>query len=160
MQDDSPILDEDRAETFHHITMKLQYLSQRGRPDICPAMSFLLCGRVQQRPNEDDYTKLTRVMRYLDDTKDLMLTISADGSFNIYWWVDASFAVHPDMKSHTITGCRMRVCDFRTSVRQKLVGRSSTEAELIGVHDVLPQILWTRNFLLSQGWPVVANTFL
>ena len=30
-------------------------------------------------------------------------------------------------------------------------------AELIGVHDILPQILWTCNFLMSQGYPVQKN---
>ena len=37
------------------------------------------------------------------------------------------------------------------------MARSSTEAELIGMHDILPQILWTRNFLMSQGYPVQQN---
>ena len=31
---------------------------------------------------------------------------------------------------------------------------SSTKAELVGVDDVLPQVLWTWNFLLAQGWEV------
>ena len=34
----------------------------------------------------------------------------------------------------------------------KLVARSSTESELIGVYDVLPQVLWTNQFLEEQGW--------
>ena len=28
------------------------------------------------------------------------------------------------------------------------------KAELVGVNDVLPQVLWTWNFLLAQGWEV------
>ena len=43
---------------------------------------------------------------------------------------------------------------YSTSSAQKLVGRSSTEDELIGVHDVLPQMLWTRYFLREQGFAV------
>lgn len=43
---------------------------------------------------------------------------------------------------------------YSTSTKQKLVSRSSTESELIGVHDVLPQLLWTRNFLKAQGCEV------
>ena len=34
------------------------------------------------------------------------------------------------------------------------MARSSTEAELIGVHDVLPQMLWTVRFLEGQGHDV------
>jgi hypothetical protein len=34
------------------------------------------------------------------------------------------------------------------------VTKSSTEAELVGVSDVLPQVIWTRNFLIAQGYEV------
>ena len=43
---------------------------------------------------------------------------------------------------------------FGTSTRQKLNSRSSTESELIGVHDVMPQVRWTRHFLEAQGYGV------
>jgi hypothetical protein len=29
------------------------------------------------------------------------LTLEADNVHVIKWWIDASFAIHPDMKSHT-----------------------------------------------------------
>jgi hypothetical protein len=143
-------LDKDRAETFVHIVMQLLHLSQRARPDIRPAVSFL-CGRLQQ-PDEDDYKKLTRVMKYLDSTVDMALTLAADKNGQMRWWVDASFAVHSDMKSHT--GGTMSLGKgslYSTSTKQKLVTRSSTEAEVVGVHDVMPQLIWTANFLDAQG---------
>jgi hypothetical protein len=40
-------------------------------------------------------------MQYLRATVDLPLTLEADNAHIEKWWVDASFAVHPDMKSHT-----------------------------------------------------------
>ena len=43
------------------------------------------------------------------------------------------------------------------SRKQKLNTTSSTEAELGGVNDVMPQILWTRNFLIAQGVEVTHN---
>jgi hypothetical protein len=43
---------------------------------------------------------------------------------------------------------------YATSTRQKLNTRSSTEAELVGVNDVMPQVLWTRYFLEAQGYGV------
>ena len=36
------------------------------------------------------------------------------------------------------------------------MSKSSTEAELIGISDMLPQVIWTRDFLAEQGykcWP-------
>ena len=38
------------------------------------------------------------------------------------------------------------------SWKHRLVARSSTESEMIGVCDVLPQVLWTKQFLEEQGW--------
>jgi hypothetical protein len=52
-------------------------------------------------PDEDNYKKLTCVMRYLDSTVDMPLVLAADDSGQIWWWIDSSFAVHDDMKSHT-----------------------------------------------------------
>jgi hypothetical protein len=43
---------------------------------------------------------------------------------------------------------------YGTSKGHKMVTRSSTEAELVILYDVLPQILWTRNFLDAQGYGV------
>ncbi|KAI2496759.1 Reverse transcriptase (RNA-dependent DNA polymerase) [Fragilaria crotonensis] len=43
---------------------------------------------------------------------------------------------------------------YGTSTRQKINTKSSTEAELVGVNDILPQALWTRYFLEAQGYAV------
>jgi hypothetical protein len=68
--------------------------------------------------------------------------------------VDASFAVHPDYKSHT--GATMSYRDGDGAVqsisrKQKLNTRSSTESELVGVDNVLVMILWTKLFLVGTG---------
>ncbi len=46
------------------------------------------------------------------------------------------------------------------STKQKLNTRSSTESELVGINDMMPIILWTCYFLLSQGYGVVKNLLL
>jgi hypothetical protein len=69
---DNPVyLNAVRADVFYRITMKLMYLGLRGRPDVLSAVSFLST-RVQQ-PDDDDYKKLARVIRYLRGTTDLVL---------------------------------------------------------------------------------------
>jgi hypothetical protein len=84
---------------YHHNTAKLLFLCKRARPDIQTVVAFL-CTRVKN-PDEDDYKKLTRVMRYLRLTTTMPLTLEADGTNVVKWWAGASYAVHPDMKSHT-----------------------------------------------------------
>jgi hypothetical protein len=61
-------------------------------------MAFLTT-RVK-RPDRDDYKKLGRVLKYPRGTPDLALTLEGDDARIVKWWVDASFAVHPNMKSH------------------------------------------------------------
>ena len=85
----------------------------------------------------------------------MWLTLSVSDSFSIEAYIDASYGVHTDGKGHT------RVCItvgsgffYVASTKQKLVAKSSTEAELIGVSDGLSQVLWVRNFLLEQGYTI------
>ena len=86
------------------------------------------------------------------------LTLEAENLQLVKWWVDASFAVHDDMKSHTGGAMSLgKGVIYGTSTRQKINTKSSTEAELVGVNEVLPQVLWTRYFLEEQGYGVVES---
>jgi hypothetical protein len=96
---DAPKLDDADSETYHRLTAKLLYLCKRARPDLQTTVAFLTTRVVQ--PDTDDWKKLTRAIRYLRESKTLYLTLEADDGIDIKWWIDASFAVHPDMKSHT-----------------------------------------------------------
>jgi hypothetical protein len=59
--------------------------------------------------------------------------LEADGTGVIQRWVDASFAVHLDMKSHTAAIMLMgKGCIYAVSCQQRLNTTSSTEAELLG----------------------------
>ena len=152
MNDKCKKLEKEKKDEFHTNVAKLLFLCCRARPDIKCAVSFLCC-RVQQ-PDEDDWKKLLRVLKYLRSTKNLTLSIKVDDLLNPKWWADAAFAVHPDMKSHTggvmMLGSGALQC---ISKKQRLNTKSSTEAELVGADDVLADVLWTRNFLIHQGYP-------
>ena len=133
-------LPEETAILFHHNVAKLLFLCKRARPDLQTAVAFL-CTRVKT-PDEDDYKKLARVMRYLRAAARLPLTLEVDTLQVIKWWIDGAFATHPGMRSHTggmlLLG---KGAVYGASTRQKLNTRSSTEAELVGVDDCMPQIL-------------------
>ena len=68
---DAPKINPQEQEIFHHLTMQLMYLSQRGRPDIRTAVAFL-SSRVAN-PDQDDYMKLEKVIKYLENTIHLTL---------------------------------------------------------------------------------------
>jgi hypothetical protein len=89
------------------------------------------------------------------------LILSANGSGVVMWYVDASFAVHPNMRSHTGGGLTMgRGFPFVSFTKQKLNTRSSTESELVGVDDMMPIIVWICYFLMAQGYGVTQNLLL
>jgi len=156
---DSELLDKARKEEFHTFVAKGLFLCKRARPDIHPTIA-VLCTRVQA-PNQDDWKKLLRLMKYLNGTRGDKLTLSADDLSIVHWSVDASFAVHPDFKSHTGAGMTYGTGAIQTmSRKQKLNTRSSTEAELVGVDDAMTLILWTKLFLEAQGYPVKENVLL
>ena len=157
VNDEAAKLSETESLLYHHNTAKLLYLSKRARPDIQTSVAFM-CTRVTQ-PDVDDLKKLQRVLRYIQLTRYLPLTLEADGDFHIIkWWVDASYGTHPDMKSHTDATMSLgKGSVYSTSTRQKLNTISSTEAELVGMADVMPMIIWTRYFLEGQGYKVTDN---
>ena len=73
-------------------------------------------------------------------------------------YVDAAFEVHKDTRSHTggfmtmVTGG-----DYAQSRKQNLKTKSSTEAEVFGVDDVLTQVILTRYFLKEQVYIIHDN---
>jgi Reverse transcriptase (RNA-dependent DNA polymerase) len=147
---DSEPLSSSRAELFHRLVAKLLYLSKRSRPDLQLAVAFLTT-RVSCS-TEEDWLKLRRVLLYLKGTVDLALILGATSLTKMETWVDAAYAVHNDMKSHTggvVSFGRGAV--ISKSIKQKLNTKSSTEAELVGASDFFPTIIWARMFLAAQG---------
>src|SRR5210317_2230396 len=98
------------------------------------------------------------MIKYINKTKDEKLHLMADDLGVIKWYVDASFAVHPDYKSH-MGGVMTygKGAPITMSRKQRLNTRSSTEAELVGVDNISTMILWTKLFLEAQGYGIWKN---
>ena len=92
-------LSKEKAVAYHSIVMKAMFMSKRARPDVQHVVSFLSTRTTCSTSH--DWAKLSRMMNFLHRTKDEVLKLSADGSYKIIWYVDAAFAVHPNMRSHT-----------------------------------------------------------
>ena len=144
------LLNDSHREKFHSMVAKLLYIAKRTRPDILLTVNFL-CTRVQN-PNMGDYLKLIRALRYLYGTSDasLVLTMNEaiDEKINMYVYIDASYGVHDDMKSHSgmiITLGEGAILSMST--KQKCISKSSTEAELNAVTDLLPEAFHLRKII-------------
>jgi len=149
----TPKLSTELSDEFHTQVAKALFLTKRTRPDLQPTVPFL-CTRVKDT-DEDDWKKLLRMYKYLEDTKDLELTLEAGPGdvLHLEWYPDAAFAVHPDHKSHTGGAMTLgKGSAITTSAKQKLNTRSSTEAELVGADDIVVQAVWATHFLEAQGY--------
>lgn len=159
IDESSTKLDSTSADKFHSIVASLLYLGTRTRPDILLPVVFL-CSRVHISTSEDQ-KKLDRILSYLNSTLDLPLIVGKLGcpiSMNCY--ADASFAVHKDFKSHgsILISCGHGFIWCKCG-KQKLVTKSSTEAELVTLSDAVSMSAWTAQFLQAQGYKVIPNIF-
>jgi hypothetical protein len=153
---ESKKLNPERAKIFHTFVMKGMFLCKRGRQDIQPGIAFL--STRTKDPTESDWAKLIKLMNFLKSTQDEVAAMSADDTETIKWYVDAAFAVHNDYKSHTGATLSLGkgvICSVST--KQKVNTRSSTEAELVGLDDVISKILWTKRFIEEQGFTIKTN---
>ena len=67
------------------------------------------------------------------------------------WSIDASFAVHMDMKSHTGYCLTLGIgSPISGSSTQKINTRSSTESELVGVNDGIRFVEWVSLYSKEQ----------
>ena len=67
------------------------------------------------------------------------------------WSIDASFAVHMDMKSHTGYCLTLRIgSPISGSSSQKINTRSLTESELVGVDDGIGFVEWASLYSKEQ----------
>jgi hypothetical protein len=133
----------DDVRKYKSLVMSLFYVAKRTRPDILFAISYLAT-RCSE-PTQNDFDKAIRILSYLKSTIDMKLThkCQTNGPKNLLFaFVDASYATHSDMKGHS--GCL--IFDeagnllYASSTKQKLMSKSSTDAEIIAVHSSMNSI--------------------
>jgi hypothetical protein len=152
VNEESPLLPQAECDIFRSKVMRIYYLARRVRPDMLTAAAFLT--RRTTKATVEDADKLQHLLQYLNGTSTMGITLSPGASLQIYAFVDAAYGTHFDMKSHT--GCVIQIGEgggptYCKSVKQSIVSKSSTEAELIAASDMASQIIWLRNFMQAQG---------
>jgi hypothetical protein len=137
----------------------LLFAAKRARPDLQVAVAYM-CTRVKA-PTVSDYHKLARTIKYLRSTNFMPLVLGWDGSGVLTWSVDASFAIHNDMRSHTGAVLSMgQGAIMSMSSKQKINTKSSTEAELVGVDDAMNFVVWIQLFMGEQLKTVSSDSAL
>ena len=125
------------------------------RHDIRKEIVYL--GGKSSKPCIGDMKKITRVLQYLNSTAMYgPRYFTMDGPV-LYGYVDASFNVHPDTRSHSgyfacIGKESAPVLSF-SSKQKSCVSLSSMEAEYVALNELTKVIVHTRRFLAEIGFP-------
>ena len=91
------------------------------------------------------------MMKFICDIIVNPLTLNADELNLIQFSIDASFAVHPDMKIHSSMTMTMgKGAMIASSCKQKIDTQSSTEAELVAINNNAAILPWTQLFVKAQ----------
>ena len=152
---DAPKATKEEVQFFRTFVAKLLYLAKRVRPECLVAVAFLTT-RVHD-VDADDMGKLKRLLGYLRATPNRGVVLRVGNIMTVRAFIDASYGVHASSgKSHT--GCAIvlgeaGVLSARSS-KQKIVTKSSTEAELVGLSDSAAQAIHLKNCVSEQGYSV------
>ena len=150
---DDDELDNVEADIFHSTVQKLMYICKGSRPDIEPELSYL-CPKVT-RPSTNNKEKLDCSLDFIQGTISDRRILGAMSLEEMITWIDASFAIHANERSHTGGTISFGICVIHAkSLKQKLNTKSSTEAEFVGVNEYLPYHIWIINFLKCQGYDI------
>lgn len=148
----SALLGAAEKKRFHSTVARLNYLVKRLRFD------FLLCVNVLCSfvtcPTDQDAARLEKILCFLNKTSERGLNFTKGVPVKLECYADAAFGSHAeDGRSRTGVVLLMSgACVGGWSSKQKIVTRSSTEAELVGVNEALTYALWARHWLMGQGY--------
>ena len=111
------------------------YLAKRTRLQILTSVSSWLSSHVQS-PSEEDLKKLNHTLGYLRKYRNGVVKYLRGGNFFFRAFIDASFGDHHDRSSRTgVIAMLVGAAIGGWSRKQKLVSKSSTEAEVIRLSD-------------------------
>jgi hypothetical protein len=142
----SPLLSEKEKESYHSLIASLLYVAKNLRGDIAFADAILACH--VSKPTVNHQEKARRIVQYLNLTKNKKFFIPPTNDLNIELQVDAGFAVALDGKSQTgeilmVGGTPV----LWRSVKQGLVAKDSTNAEIIAASDCIQDAMNVRELL-------------
>ena len=147
--DGPPVAD---ATQYRSLAGALQYLTFT-RPDIAFAVQQTCL--YMHDPREPHLAALKRILRYLQGTLSLGLTMRRSSPADLVVYMDADWAGYPDTRRST-SGYAVFLGDNLvswSSKRQHTVSRSSAEAEYRAVANGVAEATWLRQLLLELRHP-------
>ncbi|KAA0032876.1 Retrovirus-related Pol polyprotein from transposon TNT 1-94 [Cucumis melo var. makuwa] len=121
------------------------------RPDISFAVGML--GRYQSNPGMDHWKVAKKVLRYLQGTKDYMLTYKRSDHLEVIGYSDSDFTGCVDTRKSTF-GYLFLLAEGAISwksVKQSIIAASTMEVEFVACFEATVHGLWLWNFISGLG---------
>lgn len=135
-------------EQYRSLIGSLLYVSVNTRPDIAASVGIL--SQKVERPTQEDWNELKRVVKYLKGTANLSLVIgNGNQNEDLIGYADADWA-EDRMDRKSVSG---HVFKFKGSTigwkskKQTVVAMSSAEAEYISLSETCRELIWLRRLL-------------
>ena len=125
----------------------LMYAQVYTRPDFAFVVSVL--GRYLSDPRLSHWSAAKKVIRYLQGTKDLMLTYRRTNTLDIVGFSDVDYASYMDDNKSTsgyIFIMAGRAISWK-SVKHILTASSTMQAEYVACYEGTCHAIWLRNFV-------------
>ncbi|XP_062119405.1 secreted RxLR effector protein 161-like [Humulus lupulus] len=139
--------DEMKIIPYASLVGNLMYAQVCTRPDIAFVVGVL--GRYLSDPGLSHWKAAKKVMRYLQGTKDHLLTYRRADTLDIVGFSDVDYAGCVDDKTSTSGYIYMmagRAVSWK-SVKQTLTASSTMEAEYMACYEATCQAIWLQNFI-------------
>ena len=139
------------AIPYASVVGSLMYAQTCTRPDISFAVGML--GRYQSNPGLDHWKVAKKVLRYLQGTKDHMLTYRRYDHLEVIGYLDSDFAGCVDTRKSTFGYLYLLAGGAISwkSAKQTFIATSTMEAEFVACSEAMVQAKWPRNFILGLG---------
>ena len=136
---------------YASIVGSLMYAQTCTRPDISFAVGML--GRYQSNPGLDHWKAAKKVLRYLQGSKDHMLTYKRYDHLEVIGYTDSDFAGCMDTRKSTFGYVYLLAGGAISwkSAKQTILVASTMEAEFVACFEATIQANWLWNFISGLG---------
>ena len=110
-----------------------------------------MLGRYQSNPSIDHWKVVKKVLRYLQGTKDYMLTCRITDNLEIIGYSNSDYAGYKDTEKSTSSYIFMLSNGPISwkSHKQSLISSSIMEAKYVACYEATCHVIWLRNFVLG-----------
>ena len=136
---------------YASVVGSLMYMHTCTRPDISFAVGML--GRYQSNPGIIHWKAAKKVLRYLQGTKDHMLTYRKSDHLEAVGYADSDYAGCADTRKSTFGYLFLLAGGAISwkSAKQSVIAASTMEAEFVACFEATVHALWLRNFVSGLG---------